>query len=237
MHKKIEEYDFVAGEILLVNKPLEWSSFDAVRKLKRLVGAKIGHAGTLDPLATGLIVIGTGKKTKALTELQNLDKEYTGIFYLGATTPSFDRESEVDRTWPIAHITEEDIYKAAESFVGGYAQMPPMFSAIKIGGTRAYKLARRGETADIKTRDIKIDEFEITKIDGNHIHFRVVVSKGTYIRSLANDFGERLGVGAYLHTLCRTRVGAYKLEDAWDIHTLAEALQSGKKAAAAHEDI
>ncbi|MGZ5282410.1 MAG: tRNA pseudouridine(55) synthase TruB [Bacteroidia bacterium] len=235
--KKIEEYDFVAGEILLVNKPLEWSSFDAVRKLKRLVGAKIGHAGTLDPLATGLMIMGTGKKTKALTELQNLDKEYTGIFFLGATTPSFDRESEVDKSWEIEHISEEDIYKAAESFVGGYAQLPPMFSAIKIGGTRAYKLARRGETADIKTRDIKIDEFEITRIEGNHIHFRVVVSKGTYIRSLANDFGERLGVGAYLHTLCRTRVGEYKLQDAWDIHELVEVLQARINAAIANEDL
>src|SRR5690349_6228794 len=143
MKKEIEDYDFVKGEILLVNKPLEWSSFDVVRKLKRLVGAKIGHAGTLDPLATGLIILGTGAKTKALTQLQNLDKEYTGIIYLGATTPSYDRESDVDKTWDVSHITEENILKAAHSFVGGYSQLPPMFSAIKIGGTRAYKLARR----------------------------------------------------------------------------------------------
>ncbi len=235
--RKKEDFDFVKGEILLVNKPLEWSSFDAVRKLKRLVGAKIGHAGTLDPLATGLIIMGTGSKTKALTELQNLDKEYTGIFFLGATTPSYDRESDVDKTWNISHIHPEDIYKAAERFVPGYSQLPPMFSAIKIDGTRAYKLARRGESADIKPRDIRIDEFEITAIDGNLIHFRVVCSKGTYIRSLANDFGEQLGVGAYLHTLCRTRVGQYKLQDAWDLHELAQVLHERKNASLRHENI
>lgn len=235
--KDINDYDFVKGEILLVDKPLEWSSFDVIRKLKRLVDAKIGHAGTLDPLATGLMILGTGAKTKALTELQNLGKEYTGIFYLGATTPSFDRESDVEKTWDISNITEEDIRKAAETFAPGYMQLPPMFSAIKIDGQRAYKLARRGETAEIQPRDIKIDELEIVKIDGNHIHFRVVCSKGTYIRSLANDFGEKLGVGAYLHTLCRTKVGDYKLEDAWNVQELAEALQARKKARLLNEDI
>ncbi len=183
------------------------------------------------------MILGTGAKTKALTELQNLDKEYTGIVFLGATTPSFDRESDVENEADISHLSNIDIEAAAKAFIGGYLQMPPMFSAIKIGGTRAYKLARRGETAEIKPRDVKIDAFDITRIDGNLIHFRVVCSKGTYIRSLANDLGEKLDVGGYLYALRRTKVGDYNIEDAWEIDELTLALQARKNATLAHEDI
>ena len=224
--KDVLLYDFPNGEVLLVNKPYRWSSFDVVRKLKRLVKAKIGHAGTLDPLATGLMILATGPFTKKLNEFQGLPKEYTGTFYLGATTPSYDRESEENQTWDISHITEKDIRDTAATFVGRTMQTPPIFSAVKIDGTRAYKHARKGNEAKLQAKEIEITEFEITAIDGPLVDFRIGCSKGTYIRSIADDFGKKLGVGAYLYNLCRTRIGDYKLEDAWDMKELVEALQS-----------
>jgi tRNA pseudouridine55 synthase len=219
-------YDFPKGEVLLVDKPYRWSSFDVVRKLKRLVKAKIGHAGTLDPLATGLMILGTGPFTKRLNEFMGLPKEYTGTFYLGATTPSYDRESEENQTWDTSHITEEDIRNAAAAFMGRTMQTPPIFSAVKIDGTRAYKHARKGREAKLQAKEIEITAFDITGIEGPLVHFRIGCSKGTYIRSIADDFGKKLGVGAYLYNLRRTRIGDYKVEDAWDIKELVDALRA-----------
>lgn len=223
--KDVHTYDFAKGEVLLVNKPYRWSSFDVVRKLKRLVKAKIGHAGTLDPLATGLMILATGPLTKKLSEFQGLPKEYTGTFYIGAVTPSYDRETEETDKKDISHITENDIRKAAASFIGLSQQTPPIFSAVKVDGTRAYKHARKGREAKIQSKEVEITEFEITGIELPLVHFRIGCSKGTYIRSIANDFGQKLGVGAYLYNLCRTRIGEYNLKDAWDIKELVEALR------------
>ena len=214
------QFDFKKGELLLVDKPKGWTSFDIVRKIRNTTKGKIGHAGTLDPLATGLLIIGTGVFTKQLTNLQTLSKEYTGSFFIGATTPSYDLETEPDETWDISAITEKDIYQAAETFKGESKQMPPIFSAIKIGGKTSYNLARKGQTPDLQPREINIYDFEITKIELPEVYFRVACSKGTYIRSLAYDFGKVLGVGAYMSSLCRTKIGDYKLEDAWQMEAL-----------------
>jgi tRNA pseudouridine55 synthase len=221
------DYDFYRGEVLLINKPYTWSSFQAVNKIKHAikkhpsfivdgqrVKPKVGHAGTLDPLATGLLIICTGKKTKEINNYMGLEKEYTGTFTLGATTPCFDLEKPVDATYPTEHITEEMIRNAAKNFTGVQMQVPPIFSAILLGGKRAYEFARAGEEAEIKAREIEISEFEITKIEMPVVEFRVVCSKGTYIRSLARDFGLALNSGAHLSSLCRTRIGDYKLSDA-----------------------
>jgi tRNA pseudouridine55 synthase len=221
------DYDFYRGEVLLINKPYSWSSFQAVNKIKHAikkhpsfivdgqrVKPKVGHAGTLDPLATGLLIICTGKKTKEINNYMGLEKEYTGTFTLGATTPCFDLEKPVDVTYPTEHITEEMIRNAAKNFTGVQMQVPPIFSAILLGGKRAYEFARAGEEAEIKAREIEISEFEITKIEMPVVEFRVVCSKGTYIRSLARDFGLALNSGAHLSSLCRTRIGDYKLSDA-----------------------
>ena len=208
----------------MIDKPLEWTSFQAVNKLRwhirqrfHIKKIKVGHAGTLDPLATGLLIICTGKQTKNISEYQGQIKEYTGTFTLGATTPSYDLETEIDTTFETAHITEALLHKTTEQFTGTIQQKPPIFSAIKKDGVRLYELARRGETTEIKTREVSINLFEITKIDLPTIDFRVVCSKGTYIRSLAYDFGLALNSGAHLSALRRTKIGDFSVDDALSI--------------------
>lgn len=203
------------SRVLLINKPLQWTSFDVVNKLRnKLKIKKIGHAGTLDPLATGLLIICTGKKTKQIESFMGLEKEYTGTFIIGQTTPSYDLETDVTEAKDISHVTELSIHNVVQSLTGKIQQLPPLHSAIKIGGKRAYKFARKGKEVELKPREVEVKEFEITKIQLPALHFRVVCSKGTYIRSLARDLGEGLGVGAYLSQLCRTRIGEYSLENA-----------------------
>ncbi|MEO7984483.1 MAG: tRNA pseudouridine(55) synthase TruB [Bacteroidota bacterium] len=206
---------FEEGQVLLINKPLEWTSFDIVQKLRNIIRVrKIGHAGTLDPLATGLLIICTGKFTKKINEYMAQEKEYTGTFTLGATTPTYDLESEPGNFKPIDHITEEAIRSATGQFSGDIQQVPPAHSAIKVGGKRVYELARQGKEVKLEPRKVTIKEFEIVKIKGAVIHFRVVCTTGTYIRSLANDFGAVLGCGGYLSSLCRTRIGKFLVSDA-----------------------
>lgn len=219
--------DLEKGGVILVNKPYEWTSFQAVNKIKvrlkhyfNTKNVKIGHAGTLDPLATGLLIVCVGKFTKKIEEYQAQEKEYTGTFYLGATTPCFDKEKEIDNYYPTDHITQEDIYKAAEAFLGEQEQVPPMFSALKVNGVRAYEFARDNKEIELKSRKITIKEFEITRIALPEVDFRIVCSKGTYIRSIARDFGSYLNSGAYLTALCRTRIGEYKLSDAKKIEDI-----------------
>jgi tRNA pseudouridine55 synthase len=203
------------GRTLLIDKPYEWTSFDVVNKLRyRLKIRKIGHAGTLDPLATGLLIVCTGKMTKRIAEFMDLEKEYTGTFVLGKTTPSHDLETEVSEGGDTSALTETQIREAARSLTGTLRQLPPAHSAIKVGGKRAYQLARKGKEVDLKHREVEVKIFEITSVKFPEVGFRIVCSKGTYIRSLARDFGEMLGVGAYVTNLCRTRIGAYRLKDA-----------------------
>lgn len=203
------------GRVLLVDKPLHWTSFDVVNKLRyKLKMKKIGHAGTLDPLATGLLIICTGKFTKKIDEYQGQEKEYTGEFVIGQTTPSHDLETEVSPSVPISHLTEEVIHAAAQKLTGILQQVPPLHSAIKVDGKRAYKFARKGKEVELKPREVVVSVFEITLINPPIIGFRIVCSKGTYIRSLARDFGNDLGVGAYLRSLCRTRIGNFQLTEA-----------------------
>lgn len=213
--------DFLEGQVVLIDKPLHWSSFQAVNKvkwsLKKHLGLKkikVGHAGTLDPLATGLLIICTGKFTKRIAELQGMEKEYTGTFHLGATTPSYDLETGVNATFPTAHIDEELIHKTVEQFLGEIDQKPPVFSAIKKDGKRLYEHARKGEEVEIASRKTTIHEFEITRIALPEVDFRVVCSKGTYIRSLAHDFGLALQSGAHLTALRRTKIGAFDVDNA-----------------------
>jgi len=204
--------------MLLINKPLEWTSFDVVNKLRyRLKIKKIGHAGTLDPLATGLLIVCTGTMTKQIERFQAQEKEYVGKFVLGQTTPSFDLETKPGEPLNIERITEDQIRNATQLFIGRIQQTPPLHSAIKIDGKRAYELARKGMEPELKSREVEIREFEITRVEKPRVSFRVVCSKGTYIRSLARDFGNALGVGAYLAELCRTRIGDFKLENALTI--------------------
>lgn len=217
--------DFSGGAMLLVDKPQGWTSFDVVNKirgrLKNRLGIKnikVGHAGTLDPMATGLLVICTGKATKQIDEYMGLPKTYTGTLVLGATTPSYDAETEVDEVFPIDHITPELIEKARQQFIGEIDQVPPMFSAIKVDGQPLYKRARKGETIVIQPRRVQITDFEITRQALPEIDFQVNCSKGTYIRSLANDFGKVLNSGAYLSALRRTAIGPHRIEDALQVH-------------------
>ena len=210
------------GRILLIDKPYEWTSFDVVNKLRyKLKIKKIGHAGTLDPLATGLLIICTGKMTKRIEEFMGLEKEYTGKFVIGQTTPSHDLETEVSVAADISGITEVMIRKIAGTFTGVISQLPPLHSAIKIGGKRAYQFARKGKEVALQPRQVEISTFEITSIQLPEISFRIVCSKGTYIRSIARDLGEALGVGAYLSHLCRTRIGPYLLSDAITIEEVS----------------
>lgn len=203
---------------MLINKPLEWTSFDAVRKIRNLIRIKkVGHAGTLDPLATGLLIVCTGKFTKKINEYMAQEKEYTGTFILGAVTPTYDLESEPVNFKPVDNLTEELIKQATSQFTGEIMQVPPAHSAIKVDGKRVYELARKGQEVKLEPRKVTIKEFEIVKIEIPVVHFRVVCSTGTYIRSLANDFGAALGCGAYLGSLCRTRIGAFTINEAMTI--------------------
>ena len=225
MTKTLADYDFETGEVLLLDKPLTWTSFDVVRKVKNTLRIrKIGHAGTLDPLATGLLILCTGKKTKEIDLIQAQEKEYTGTFRLGETTPSFDLETAVDLVRPYAHLTDEQITAATTQFIGLIQQTPPIFSAVKINGKRAYELARTGQEAEINAKSVEIKTFELTRIALPEIDFRVVCSKGTYIRSLARDLGVALGCGAHLTRLVRTRIGEFRVEDAFTLDAI-EALR------------
>ena len=214
---------FEQGQLLLINKPLRWTSFDAVNKIRNIIRVrKVGHAGTLDPLATGLLIICTGKFTKKINEYMAQEKEYTGTFTLGAITPTYDLESEPGNFLPFEHINEGDITSAAKKFTGEIMQIPPAHSAIKVDGKRVYELARQGKEVKLEPRKITIKEFEITKIKLPIVHFKVVCTTGTYIRSLACDFGLALGCGAYLSSLCRTRIGNFLLQDAMTMKEFEE---------------
>lgn len=209
-----ENVNYLEGAVILIDKPLTWTSFDVVRKIRNVTKAKIGHAGTLDPLATGLLICCTGKMTKKINEYQAQEKEYTGTFTLGATTPTFDKESAPENFKALTGIDEAALLAATAPFTGEIMQLPPIHSAIKQNGKPIYLLARKGVDVKVEPRKITITEFEITNIALPVVHFRVVCSTGTYIRSLANDYGAALGCGAYLSSLCRTRIGSFKLEDA-----------------------
>jgi len=220
----MKEEDYKNGQVLLIDKPLEWTSFQVVNKLRwhirqkfGIKKIKVGHAGTLDPLATGLLIICTGKFTKKINEYQGQIKEYTGEFTLGATTPSYDLETEVNERFSTKHITEELINTTTKQFIGEIDQVPPIFSALKKDGKRLYELARAGETTEISSRKITISEFEITNVELPKVNFRVVCSKGTYIRSLAYDFGKAVNSGAHLSNLRRTKIGNFKVEDGMKI--------------------
>lgn len=226
-------YDFKAGAVLLVNKPLTWTSFDVVNKLRYTIKfklgvkkIKVGHAGTLDPLATGLLIICTGKFTKKIDSIQVQNKTYTGSLMLGKTTVSFDAEEEPNATFPTEHITPELMEKTRHQFIGDIMQFPPHYSAIKVDGIPLYKLARKGIKKEIKSRPVTISKFDLTEVRMPEVDFLVDCSKGTYIRSLANDFGKALDSGAYLSGLCRTAIGDYKLEDAWDLEELIEYIKN-----------
>lgn len=211
------------GEVILLNKPLTWTSFDAVNKIKKACRIKkIGHAGTLDPLATGLLILCTGKKTKEIDTYQGAEKEYTGKLILGKTTPSIDLETAFDADFPTDHITPEMIQIAAQELTGEIAQYPPIYSAVKMGGERLYKKARRGEAVEIKPRTVTISVFEVDSTHFPEVSFRVVCSKGTYIRSLVRDLGMKVNSGAYLSELCRTRIGRFWLKDAEEIEAFVK---------------
>lgn len=226
--------DYLNGQILLIDKPLNWTSFQAVNKLKyALINKlglpkkfKIGHAGTLDPLATGLLLVCTGKFTKRITELQGQAKEYTGTFFIGATTPSYDLETEIDETFPTSHIDEALIHETVKQFLGEIDQIPPIFSAIKKEGVRLYEHARAGKSIEIESRKTTIHEFEITRIALPKIDFRVVCSKGTYIRSLAFDFGKAMNSGSHLTALRRTKIGDYDVKNGVDVIAFEDNLES-----------
>ncbi len=209
---------YETGQVLLIDKPLRWTSFDVVRKVRNLVRIKkVGHAGTLDPLATGLLIVCTGKFTKKINEYMAREKEYTGTFTLGAVTPTYDLESEPTDFKPLEGIDRDAIIKQTASFTGDILQIPPAHSAIKVDGKRVYELARQGKEVKLDPRPVTIKEFEITRIELPEVDFRVVCTTGTYIRSLANDFGAALGCGAYLSKLCRTRIGEFRVEEAKDM--------------------
>ena len=210
------------GRVILVNKPVGWTSFDIVNKIRyKLKVKKVGHAGTLDPLASGLLIVCTGNKTREIEQFMGMEKEYTGTLTLGATTPSHDLETEVEPAGDPSAIDPEQIKSAAAHFTGAISQVPPTYSAVKVGGKRAYLMARKGRAFDLPPRQVHIHTFEITQIDLPVVTFRIVCSKGTYIRSLARDFGDYLKVGAYLSGLCRTKIGPYRLDDASEIDAIA----------------
>lgn len=229
----IKVEDFQEGKVLLIDKPLHWTSFQVVNKLRweirrafKIKKIKVGHAGTLDPLATGLLVICTGKMTKNIDTFQAQIKEYTGTFVLGSTTPSYDLETEIDHTFPTEHLTEALIRNATSQFIGEISQFPPVFSALKKDGKRLYEFARAGEAVDIPSRQVHISTFEITRINNLEVDFRVVCSKGTYIRSLANDFGKALNSGAHLSVLRRTKIGDFDVKNAVGVEEFIKSLPS-----------
>lgn len=215
------ENKYEQGQVLLINKPYDWTSFDVVRKVRNIIKIKkIGHAGTLDPLATGLLILCTGKFTKKINEYMAREKEYTGTIVLGATTPTYDLESIPENFKDATHLTAEQIQFAADKFTGNIMQTPPIFSAIKKDGKRAYELARRGKDIELEPRPITVTEFSTT-YNYPEVHFKIVCSTGTYIRSLAHDLGQELGCGGYLGSLCRTRIGEFELKDAINIEDVA----------------
>ena len=217
------------GQTLLVDKDLDWTSFDVVKKIKNIIKCKkVGHAGTLDPLATGLLIICTGKNTKKINEIQNQDKVYTGEFILGKSTPSHDLETEFNSQKDIKNITSNRIEEVSKRFVGEQLQRPPKFSAVKVNGKRAYEYARDNEEVKIKEKNINIYEFKITEFNLPNISFKISCTKGTYIRSIARDFGEKLGCGAVLSKLRRTEIGNYNVEDAFKVNDLADKLKKEK---------
>ncbi len=229
----LTEQDYKDGQIILIDKPLQWTSFQVVNKLRWLIRKnfkikkiKVGHAGTLDPLASGLLIICTGKFTKRIEEFQGQIKEYTGTLTLGATTPSYDLETEINKTFPIDHISENSIKETTSHFIGEIDQYPPVFSALKKDGKRLYEYAREGEEVKIEARKITISEFEITRVALPEVDFRVVCGKGTYIRSLAHDFGKKLKSGAHLTALRRTRIGAFSVENATTIQSFENQLST-----------
>ncbi|MBC7759858.1 MAG: tRNA pseudouridine(55) synthase TruB [Phormidesmis sp. FL-bin-119] len=230
--KEFPEFNFTEGEMLLINKPYQWTSFDVVGKIRNAfkpIKLKVGHAGTLDPLATGLLIICTGKLTKKIDEFQAQEKEYTGTMILGASTPSYDMETEVNETFDIGHLPEEQLYETTKQFTGDLDQYPPAHSAVKVDGERLYMKARRGENVALKTRKVSISLFEITRIELPEIDFRVVCSKGTYIRSLVYDFGRALNNGAYLSALRRTKSGNYDVADSLGVMELVNHIRALKE--------
>ncbi|RLD58585.1 MAG: tRNA pseudouridine(55) synthase TruB [Bacteroidetes bacterium] len=221
---KKTEFNFQTGEVILINKPLGWTSFDVVNKIRYLLRSytgirkiKVGHAGTLDPLASGLLILCTGKFTKKIEEFQGLEKEYTGTFHIGATTPSYDRETEIDQNYETGHVDEKTLINATRQFIGNIDQVPPLFSALKIKGKRAYELARGKEDVKLSARKVTINAFELTHIDIPKVAFRISCGKGTYIRSIAHDFGQAINSGAHLSSLIRTKIGSFNLEDSLTI--------------------
>ncbi len=233
MEPEPRRFNFKEGEILLVDKPMSWTSFDVVNKIRyklkyllQVKNIKVGHAGTLDPMATGLLIICTGKFTKRLSEFQGLPKEYTGTITLGGSTPSYDKETEVDETFPTEHINADLLEQARQQFLGPLEQLPPMFSAIKVDGQPLYKKARKGQKVEVKPRPVEIFDFDLTKVELPEVDFKVTCSKGTYIRSLAHDYGKAMRSGAHLSALRRTKIGDYHVDDAWDLEALIEHLSS-----------
>lgn len=221
-----EDYNFQQGEVILIDKPLEWTSFDVVNKIRYQIKLKkIGHAGTLDPLATGLLILCTGKMTKQIEQFQSQEKEYEGTLVLGKTTPSIDLETDFDSETSIAHLKPEDLDQARHQFMGEIKQVPPIYSAIKVDGERLYKKARKGKEAIIREREVTILAFELTRIALPEVDFRIVCSKGTYIRSIVSDFGKALNVGAYLARLRRTRNGDFHVNDAYQIQEFVEVIK------------
>ena len=223
----IDSADFQLGTLLLVDKPTGWTSFDVVNKVRWAIRnrlgikkIKVGHSGTLDPMATGLLLICTGKWTKKLHDLQGLSKQYAGTITLGGETASYDKESDVTKSYPVDHITPESVRDGMKSFEGDIDQLPPMFSAIKVDGKKLYELARKGKTIELKTRPVRIDQFEMTSCNLPDVEFSVDCGTGTYVRSLAHDLGHKLNSGGYLSSLRRTRVGDYQIDDAWDLNEL-----------------
>jgi tRNA pseudouridine55 synthase len=225
--------DYLTGQVLLIDKPLHWTSFQVVNKLRyeikkafNIKNIKVGHAGTLDPLATGLLVLCTGKMTKQIDTFQGQIKEYTGTLVLGSTTPSYDLETEINETFSTNHISEDLIHQTTKQFIGDIEQIPPVFSALKQDGKRLYQFARAGEQVEIKSRKVRVEVFEITKIDGLQIDFRIVCSKGTYIRSLAHDFGKALKSGAHLSALRRTKIGEFNVIQSQTVEIFLKSLPS-----------
>lgn len=217
---------FAEGKVLLIDKPLGWTSFNVIKKIRYFVKTpKVGHAGTLDPLATGLLIVCTGKFTKKINEYMGMEKEYTGIITLGSTTPTFDLESEPENFKDTSFITKEMIVSKTKDFLGNILQMPPQHSAIKKNGVRLYETARQGIEVKVDPRPVTIKKFEITTIEGNNISFKVVCSTGTYIRSLANDFGAALGVGGHLSSLRRTKIGDFNVDDAMTVEAFEEMMK------------
>jgi len=233
-NKTFPDFNFAEGELLLINKPYKWTSFDVVGKIRnsfKPLKLKVGHAGTLDPLATGLLIICTGKMTKKIDEFQAQQKEYTGTMILGANTPSYDLETEIDETFDISHLDEENIRANTKQFTGELDQYPPAHSAVKVDGERLYMKARRGETVELKTRKVSISQFEITRVELPEVDFRVVCSKGTYIRSLVHDFGRSLNNAAHLKSLRRTKSGDYDVKNAFEVMELVNHIRQLKEQA------